>query len=63
MKTNFNLSDKGEQILEERIRPIAAKKLKRKPNKDELIELAIEIAGSLTYMESDEFRNLTGLEK
>jgi hypothetical protein len=63
MNTNFNLSDTGERILEETIRPIAVKNGTLKPKKSEMIELALQIASSITHLDKEDFRQLTGIEK
>jgi hypothetical protein len=63
MNTNFNLSDTGERILEETIRPIAIKNGTLKPKKSEMIELALQIASSVTHLDREDFRQLTGIDK
>jgi len=63
MNTNFNLSETGERILEETIRPIAVKNGTLKPKKSEMIELALRIASSITHLDKEDFRQLTGIEK
>ena len=63
MNTNFNLSETGERILEETIRPIAVKNGTLKPKKSEMIELALQIASSIAYLDKTDFQQLTGLEK
>jgi hypothetical protein len=63
MNTNFNLSDTGERILEETIRPIAVKNGTLKPKKSEMIELALQIASFVANLDKEDFQQLTGMQK